>query len=53
MSALAGACVLCSGAGAGENGRLGHGAATDRFLPTEVEELRGRVALVYAGSVHT
>eukprot|EP00611_Tribonema_gayanum_P013137 TRINITY_DN2393_c1_g1_i2.p1 TRINITY_DN2393_c1_g1~~TRINITY_DN2393_c1_g1_i2.p1 ORF type:complete len:688 (-),score=224.31 TRINITY_DN2393_c1_g1_i2:641-2704(-) len=39
--------------GAGENGRLGHGNAQDKLLPTEVEALHGRVQLVYAGSVHT
>ncbi|KAG5188998.1 regulator of chromosome condensation 1/beta-lactamase-inhibitor protein II [Tribonema minus] len=39
--------------GAGENGRLGHGSAQDKLLPTEVEALHGRVQLVYAGSVHT
>jgi hypothetical protein len=40
--------------GAGENGRLGHGDASDRISPTVVAGMRQhKVASVYAGSVHT
>jgi alpha-tubulin suppressor-like RCC1 family protein len=40
--------------GAGENGRLGHGDASDRISPTVVAGMSDwKVTKVYAGSVHT